>query len=392
MAILNSKYGILTYNSINIGDEIQSVAAMRFLPRIDEYIYRENIDSFVPKDEKSKIKLIMNAWWMWHPENFVPSKFIDPLCISMHIRPKIREEMFTIDVKEYLTKQSPIGCRDMDTYFWLTEKGIPAYFSGCLTLTLQRNYDIPRKDYILCVDVDDSLVEDIKKRTKRQVYSISRMLSPFYSSLQRFEVAKIMLRLYHDAALVISPRLHVILPSLALETPVLRILSDSMGEQSRYEGYEGFLNCIDVTKDNNVFDGYDFDNPLQNPQKHLEIRNNLIQKCSDFTGFNNKESLINNDIDPLILFMQLNKYEYSQVKRICYWASEENLKQIYKHKKRNLNQYDLVGNEVVKKHSRCTLIIKLYTYNILLKFLKKEDKRKRYLKKIAKIKRSLLVM
>lgn len=29
---LNTKFGVLKYSSINIGDEIQSIAAMRFLP------------------------------------------------------------------------------------------------------------------------------------------------------------------------------------------------------------------------------------------------------------------------------------------------------------------------------------------------------------------------
>ena len=42
---------------------------------------------------------------------------------------------------------------------------IPSYFSGCLTLTLQRNYEIPRQDYILCVDVEPHVVDKIKQLT-----------------------------------------------------------------------------------------------------------------------------------------------------------------------------------------------------------------------------------
>ena len=156
----NFSYGLLGYNSINIGDEIQSVAQSRFLPQIDEVVYREQIKNFVPKLGK-KTKCIMNAWWMWRPKNFPPSKWIEPLLISMHIRPAVRKEIFTNESKEYFLKHGPVGCRDMGTYEWLKNEGIPAYFSGCLTLTLQRNYNIPRQDYILCVDVDENIVAEI---------------------------------------------------------------------------------------------------------------------------------------------------------------------------------------------------------------------------------------
>ncbi len=44
--IPNELYGILKYSSQNIGDEIQSVAAMRFLPKIDYYCHRERLDQF----------------------------------------------------------------------------------------------------------------------------------------------------------------------------------------------------------------------------------------------------------------------------------------------------------------------------------------------------------
>ena len=41
-----NKYGVLKYSSVNIGDDIQSIAAMRYLPRIDEYIHRDRVDKF----------------------------------------------------------------------------------------------------------------------------------------------------------------------------------------------------------------------------------------------------------------------------------------------------------------------------------------------------------
>jgi len=60
------KYGLLTYRTENIGDEIQSIAARQFLPRVDIYVERDSLNNVV-SDEK--IKLIMNGWFTHKPEN-----------------------------------------------------------------------------------------------------------------------------------------------------------------------------------------------------------------------------------------------------------------------------------------------------------------------------------
>ncbi len=63
------KYGLLTYRTENIGDEIQSIAARQFLPRVDVYVERDSLNNVV-SDEK--IKLIMNGWFTHKPENWPP--------------------------------------------------------------------------------------------------------------------------------------------------------------------------------------------------------------------------------------------------------------------------------------------------------------------------------
>lgn len=40
------KYGILKVTSFNIGDEIQCIAAKRFLPQVDYSIQREHVKQF----------------------------------------------------------------------------------------------------------------------------------------------------------------------------------------------------------------------------------------------------------------------------------------------------------------------------------------------------------
>lgn len=319
-------YGVLKYSSINIGDEIQSVAAMRFLPRVDEYVHREQINSFVPKKGK-KTKLIMNAWWMWQPENFPPSEYIDPLLISMFIREEIRDTFLTPEVRKYFLDHGPVGCRDLSTCDWLNSEGISAYFSGCLTLTLKRNWKVKRENYILCVDIPQAVVKEIKSRTNRPVHSVSRLLSPFYTSKQRIQVAKLFLRLYHNAHCVVSSRLHAVMPSLAFETPVLRLITgeDEMSIKARFAGMEDFVNTIELEDFMNNKNCYNFNRPPKNPKKHLKVRDELIKKCSEFTGYDRKKSFIIHHQDPLLELFKISQYSKKQVDRLLYWASKAQL-------------------------------------------------------------------
>lgn len=136
------KYGLLVTSPIgpykNIGDYFQSLAALQFTSSPFCYIEKEKLSEF-QNDEK--VKVIMNAWYMWHPEYWPPQdENIDPLLISMHITPLRAQEMLKGKGKEYLIKHGPVGCRDINTLEILNKNGISAYFSGCLTLTLGYQY------------------------------------------------------------------------------------------------------------------------------------------------------------------------------------------------------------------------------------------------------------
>lgn len=310
----NIYYGLLKYSSINIGDEIQSIAASRFLPRIDKYVHRENITNY--KSDK-KTKLIMNAWYMWRPQNFPPSSDILPLLISMHINKNIRKNFLTKKTKEFLIKNGPVGCRDKSTMEYLLQNNIPAYFSGCLTLTLEPNKNIKREDYILTVDLPEKIVEQIKQKTNRPVYNLSREIIPNKIE-KRIEVAKTMLYLYHSAHLVISSMLHVCMPCLALGTPV--IMLDTNDDHLRNDGrYDGLRDLCNVVKENDI-DSIDLENPPQNPEKYIEIRNKIIKTCEKFTGYNNTESQIyDNEKKHIFNLISFITYKYRDFGKYIQW-------------------------------------------------------------------------
>ncbi|MFD2796796.1 glycosyltransferase family 8 protein [Promicromonospora vindobonensis] len=58
---------------------------------------------------------------------------VNPLFISFHVN---RPSMLTPEAIEYLKANGPIGCRDWNTVYLLLARGVPAFFSGCLTTTI----------------------------------------------------------------------------------------------------------------------------------------------------------------------------------------------------------------------------------------------------------------
>ena len=311
-------YGLICNSSCNIGDEIQSIAAARFLPHIDTYVHREQVNRF--KSDK-KTKLIMNAWWTRLPKTFPPSKDIIPLLISMHFKHQLRKKTPMPGYTVYFKKYGPVGCRDKATAKWLNDNGIPAYFSGCLTLTLQRNPKIKRENYILGVDLPKKIIKVIKSRTNRPVYNISRKLLPLNVN-NRFKLAKAMLYLYHNAHCVVTSRLHAAMPCLAFETPVLML--DTKNNWLRLDGrYDGLKElCNMITEEDLINNGnsYDFENPPCNPEDYKKLREDLIKTCTDFTGYNNTESVLEDDFNPIFDIIKAFRYEKTVVKRLAYWA------------------------------------------------------------------------
>ena len=132
----------------NLGDYNQAIAARQFM-NVDEFIDRDELRSYNGKE----CKLIMNGWFMHNPEEFPPSEKIVPLITSFHVSPRKADMILREDGVNYLKKHEPIGCRDHVTLKILSDKGIKAYFSGCLTLTLGRTYSHrPEKKNVLFVD------------------------------------------------------------------------------------------------------------------------------------------------------------------------------------------------------------------------------------------------
>ncbi|HFH9839673.1 TPA: polysaccharide pyruvyl transferase family protein [Streptococcus suis] len=283
------KFALLKYSTENIGDEVQSIAARRFLPRIDEYVDRDKLAEWEPKQPT---KLIMNGWYNRDPKGWPPknSDLFKPLLTSMHVSVKdeeVREAFETTESLEFLKKNGPVGARDKQTQEFFKKQGLETYFSGCVTLTLQRDPDIKKQDFILAVDVPKDVVEKMRESTKREVIELSVYHYPFLENDERFKVAEYILALYQAAHAVVTTRLHCFMPSLAFETPVLLIKDSEKYEPARYGGLDTLPHSLTDKEYIEHPEKYPLDNPFPNPKEYQTIREEMIERLYGFTGYSN---------------------------------------------------------------------------------------------------------
>lgn len=286
------KYGLLYYKDTdNIGDDIQSYAASQFLPKIDYMIDREHLNEFVPK-KKEYVKTIMNAWYIHDKFNFGISPYINPLLISMFFKNFPYTSGITVgmdyindNVKDILKKYGPVGTRDFHTQKMLNNLKVDNYFSGCMTLTINKFDNITQGEYIVVNGLTNEEIEYIKSKTNRKIIKFQQDIEKGSLSDESWEKRKKrvidVLKLYQGAHMVITNKLHCSLPCLALETPVLLLYDKSFAEnKDRIGTYKEYLNYIDRNKF--MSQKINFENPKKNPDKYLEIRKKLMKECNEF--------------------------------------------------------------------------------------------------------------
>jgi len=164
------------------------------------------------------------------PLNFVLyfSPRQDGALFSPHIHPIFLAVNFeqppTRKVEVYLRKFAPIGCRDEVTYHYLIEKHIPAYFHGCMTCTFPRRHAGEEAKTVYLVDAPDVISKKIPCELSQ---NLKRTSNGFYGSLDDMNCTpqEYYLNNYRELAqkakMVVTSRLHVASPCIAMGIPVI---------------------------------------------------------------------------------------------------------------------------------------------------------------------------
>ena len=323
---------------INIGDYIQALATSQFIKSPSSWVERELLKSY----DGGACKIIMNAWFMHNSNEWPPSENINPLFLSTHINSNVIDRFTEEDSLLYLKEHEPIGCRDEYTAIQLQEKGIKAYFSGCMTLTLGYKYKTSnRSNKTYIVDPFFRIKERPlswkikamfafmrnpitinkirKKRIPKQSLSIGQILDaawffkrysevfskqvlldseyinhemPNYQKYDNDELLKIaecLIKKYSEASLVITSRIHCALPCTALGVPVIYIEDKNLPEDSkcRLNGLRNLFNVIihDKTK---LIPQFEIKGKISSSNypalktNYMQLAERLIAECESF--------------------------------------------------------------------------------------------------------------
>ena len=375
------KYGIVVYkNTWNIGDDIQSYAAARLLPSVDYYIDRESIDSFKPEGNEI-VNTIVNGWFMYNKTAWPVSPYINPLYISLHFKQndclEIGGDFLEGLGGDDLRKHEPVGCRDMATLRLLNKYGISGWFSGCLTLTLDSEFETRKGGYICLTDVSDELVNYVKTQYPSKEIKIIHHVEKTLSNLaidERFNNVKELLTVYQNADAVVTSRLHCALPCLALQTPTLLVLRPDIEEKDRFDGIDKYLYYAYEQEYMSGKVKFDLNSPPFNKPDYISLREKLKNSVNTFIDrVNNsrlkidselcieewekriewKNNLVNKSIDRINNKWQQNKDWINKLNIAKEWLEEQ-----LKYKMEEIENKDkeiehlMEGKKWLEKHSK----------------------------------------
>jgi hypothetical protein len=207
----------------------------------------------------------MNGWHTYRIEGWPPTGGIHPVFEGFHIA---EEKMLdSKSTREYLKKYSPIYCRDTHTANLLNDRGIPACFGGCPTLTLSPGLK-KNSGKVLVIDAHldfgtGALTSDTKKHfldivpesIQREAVYLSQHVdrSDSFRHGYKLFMAQKRLKELENAKLVITNRLHVALPCLAFQTPCLFIHENAYLDK-RLADYIPHIHHSSTTKPLATFD------------------------------------------------------------------------------------------------------------------------------------------
>ncbi len=304
------RFGVLGYSSFNVGDDIQSLAAMRFLPRVDARPDRDRLPLY---RFAGPLHVIANGFFLPDPVRATVSRGLKRVALGLGLErrmrsliagarrlelrlppmwpppPRLRMLWLSVHISawaaptllagSYLRSQGPIGCRDRGTVRRLEEHGIPAWFSGCLTLTLPPAPG-PRGDAIVLVDVPAVVRDALPKELRAQVLARTHVLLAGHRD--RLGQARRLLETYRSARLVITSRLHCALPCLAFGTPVLFVHPSP--HDPRLGGLIELVRHCTPRDFPRFARSIDWRNPAPNPERHHDLRRALASRCEAFVA------------------------------------------------------------------------------------------------------------
>ncbi len=235
----------------NIGDCIQNIAVEQIYKKLNinnaECINRDDLTSYSGGDKR----VVMQGWFGNTNGTFpLPwSDNIKPIFLGFHLSANnnSREMFVANNVTKYMQEYQPVGCRDRNTRDFLQSFGIDAYFSGCLTLTFDKRTSEPKNSKVFIVDLNTKSFRDLPDKIRKQGdFSITHLYKfkgyPISESDAfdfETQARNILERYKQEARMIITSRIHVAMPCVAMGIPVIFITDKPHDE--RFDVLRGIL-------------------------------------------------------------------------------------------------------------------------------------------------------
>jgi hypothetical protein len=241
-------YAVVVAQTFNLGDDIQTYAALQILPQIDYYVIRDNMNQvydaktscLIPSGRLATMRIltVVSGWYMHSidvaetttaPKGpkyiWPPPAHIIPIFVSVHFSRENNRMLFSSKAIAYYKQYEPIGCRDEWTLKELSKQNVKCYLSGCLTIGLKTLINSPRQ---LCtyyvVDnppiISSTSTSNSTSNSKCEIINHIDKNIPKRSIASRLEATQKLLTKYSTAQKIITDRLHCYMPCMAFSTPV----------------------------------------------------------------------------------------------------------------------------------------------------------------------------
>lgn len=220
MKYANYKYYGKNLN--NLGDQAQLLAVDNLYEEmgilLDDIVYIDSND--VQAYDKEPVLLPVLMPLNDYHEKGIAGMFSDKVTPVFLGFTMIKDSLLDVEI-EFLKKHEPVGCRDERTYKTLSDFGVNAYLSGCLTATWpRRKENLEKQSKVFIIDHAKGLKDYIPYALKKNAVKDTHI---FY---ERFENPKLVAKNRYDrykneARLVITSLLHCASPCMAMGIPVI---------------------------------------------------------------------------------------------------------------------------------------------------------------------------
>jgi hypothetical protein len=160
--------------------------------------------------------------------------------------------------------------------------GVESYFSGCLTLTLERPRVARDGNLIVLNDVPDEVPGFVRAQTSKRIVTTTHSAGGELQAQNRFAMAQSLLALYARASCVVTARLHCAMPCIAIGTPVLFLAAAA--DKYRFSGLAEMAHSCSPEEFTSGRFRYDINSPPANKTLHLPYRASLKKTAMDFVN------------------------------------------------------------------------------------------------------------